>query len=126
MQESTFVEEYQSIAAALRRYSEGAARADSEHMRPSFSDQATVYYVDGEGKLAGGSVQTALFDALDGDFPESPDANTAVVRIDIVGTVASARVDTDNLAGVRYTDFFHLLKVDGRWLIISKAFHAHG
>ena len=76
MQESTFVREYQSIAAALHRYSEGAAQADSERMRPSFANQATVYYVDGEAKLAGGSVQEALFDALDGDFPESPDAET--------------------------------------------------
>ncbi|MEM9729334.1 MAG: nuclear transport factor 2 family protein [Myxococcota bacterium] len=126
MEEPTFVQEYQSIAAVLRRYSEGAAQASSEHMRPSFADQATVYYVDEGEKLAGGSVQQALFDALDGDFPESPAANGVVVRIDIVGTVASARVDTDNLAGVRYTDFFHLLKVDGRWTIISKAFHAHG
>ena len=126
MQEPTFVQEFQSIVATLHRYSEGAARADSEHMRPSFADQATVYYVDGEGELAGGSVQKSLFDALDGDFPESPDAETAVVRIDIVGQVASARVDTDNLAGARYTDFFHLLKVDGRWIIIGKAFHAHG
>ena len=41
------------------------------------------------------------------------------MRIDIVGTVASSRVDTDNLAGVRYTDFFHLLKVDGRWLFFA-------
>lgn len=125
MQETTFVQEHQAIVAALQAYNHGAAEADSARMRPSFADEATVYYVGADQQLAGGSAQTTLFEALDGDFPASPDAQASIVRIDIVGTAASARVDTDNLAGGRYTDFFHLLKVQGRWQIINKAFYAH-
>ncbi|EJM69986.1 hypothetical protein PMI29_01691, partial [Pseudomonas sp. GM49] len=47
------------------------------------------------------------------------------VSIDIVGTTASARVDTDNLSGFRFTDFFHLLKVEGEWTIVSKIYYSH-
>lgn len=81
MEEPSFVQEDQSIAAGLRRYSEGPAQASSEHMRHSFADQATAYYVDGDEKLARGSVQQALFDALDGDFPEPPDSKIQRVRL---------------------------------------------
>ncbi|MNV96708.1 putative lumazine-binding protein [compost metagenome] len=48
-----------------------------------------------------------------------------IVRIDIVGTAASARVDTDNVSGFCFTDFFNLLKVEGKWTIVSKIYHTH-
>jgi len=47
------------------------------------------------------------------------------VAIDVVGTVASARVESDNWTGHRFTDFFNLLKVDGEWKIMNKVFHLH-
>lgn len=49
----------------------------------------------------------------------------AIARIDIVGTAASARVDTDDISGFRFTDFFNLLKVEGRWTVVSKIYHTH-
>ena len=44
------------------------------------------------------------------------------ISIDIVGTAASVRVDMDDWTGHRFTDFFTLVKIDGRWQIISKVF----
>ncbi|WP_162246083.1 nuclear transport factor 2 family protein, partial [Variovorax sp. Root318D1] len=29
------------------------------------------------------------------------------------------------VSGFCFTDFFHLLKVEGRWTVISKIFHTH-
>lgn len=49
----------------------------------------------------------------------------AVVRVDIVGTAASARIDTDDISGFRFTDFFSLLKINGRWSVVSKIYHTH-
>ena len=54
-----------------------------------------------------------------------PEAKAAIVGIDIVGSAASARVDSDNLSGFRFSDSFHLLKVNGAWTIVSKIYHTH-
>lgn len=125
MDTPTYVQEHQAILDVLAAYNAGAAGADSAIMAPSFADQATVYSVAPQGTLAGGPVQDFLFKPVDTDLPKSPNAKPAVVAVDIVGTAASARVDTDDLAGMRFTDFFHLLKIDGSWKIVGKAFHMH-
>ena len=49
----------------------------------------------------------------------------SVVRVDIVGTAASARIDTDDISGFRFTDIFSLLKINGRWSVVSKIYHTH-
>lgn len=124
MSNSTFVQEYKAILEVLNKYNEGGAKADSSIMKPAFSDKATIFGVDENGKLVGGPIQ-GLFDIIDNDFKPSPNAAGAVVRIDIVGTAASARIDTDDISGFRFTDFFNLLKVDNKWTIVSKIYHTH-
>lgn len=124
MSKPTFVQEYQAILEVLTKYNEGGAKADSSIMKPAFSDKATLFGVDANGALVGGPIQM-LFDIIDNDFTPSPNAAGAVVRIDIVGTAASARIDTDGISGFRFTDFFNLLKVDGKWTVVSKIYHTH-
>lgn len=119
----TYVQEYNAIVAVLNQYNEGGAKADSTLMKPAFNPQATMFGVDGE-RLVGGAIQH-LYDVIDTSFRPSPEAQAAIVRIDIVGTAASARVDTDNVSGFRFTDFFNLLKVEGQWTIVSKIYHTH-
>jgi hypothetical protein len=123
MNTSTFVQEYNAILEVLNKYIAGVAKADSSIAKPAFHGQATMFFADAEGKLAGGPIQ-GLFEAIDGLKP-SPEAKGAVARIDIVGAAASARVDLDGICGFRFTDFFHLLKVEDKWTIISKIYHTH-
>jgi hypothetical protein len=47
------------------------------------------------------------------------------MRIDVEGTAATARIEIDNWTGHRFTDFFTLVKIDGRWLILNKVFFMH-
>jgi hypothetical protein len=123
MTNPTFVEDYNAIVDVLNKYNGGCAKADSSIMKPAFSEQATIFGID-KGKLSGGPIE-ALFKAIDTAFRPSPEAKAAIVRVDIVGTAASARVDTDNVSGYCFTDFFHLLKVDGKWTVVSKIYHTH-
>ncbi|EJM61563.1 hypothetical protein PMI30_05153 [Pseudomonas sp. GM50] len=123
MSSLTYVQEYNAIVEVLNQYNEGGAKADSALMKPAFNEQATMFGVDGD-KLVGGAIQN-LYDVIDTAFRPSPEAKAAIVRIDIVGTAASARVDTDNVSGFRFTDFFNLLKVEGKWTIVSKIYHTH-
>lgn len=124
MNNTTYVQDYQAIVAVLNQYNAGGAQADSSIMRPAFSSQATIFGVDGDDQLTGGPIE-GLFEIIDGAFRPSPQAKAAIVRVDIVGTAASARVDTDDISGFRFTDFFNLLKVQGEWTIVSKIYHTH-
>ena len=124
MNKPTFVQDYQAIVTVLNKYNDGCKQADSSIMKPAFNAQATMFSVDSDGKLAGGGIQT-LFDGIDSGFKPSPEAQGAIVRVDIVGTAASARIDTNDVSGFCFTDFFHLLKVEGEWTVISKIFHTH-
>lgn len=124
MNKPTYVPEYQAIVEVLNKYNEGCKQAKSSIMKPAFSEQATMFSVDGDGKLTGGPIQT-LFDSIDSAFRPSPEAQGVIVKIDIVGTAASARIDTNDVSGFCFTDFFNLLKVDGKWTVVSKIFHTH-
>jgi len=120
--EPTYVEEYLAISEVLNKYIEGCKQAKSSIMKPAFNEHATMYSVGPDGKLAGGAIPI-LFAGIDKDFRPSPDAKAAITRIEIVGTAASARIDANDISGISFTDFFHLLKVDGKWTVVSKIFH---
>lgn len=125
MSKPTYVEEYNAIVAVLDLYNNGGKQADSSIMKPAFSEQATIFGLNAEGKLDGGAIQN-LFDTIDSDvFYPSPDAKGVIVNVDIVGNAASARIDTNDISGFCFTDFFNLLKVDGKWTVISKIYHTH-
>lgn len=124
MSKPTHPQEYQAITAVLSKYIEGCRQAKSSIMKPAFHDQATMFSIDEKGALAGGQVQV-LFDGIDAGFKPSPDATSVITRIDITGSAASARVDCNDMSGFCFTDYFHLLKIDGQWTIVSKIFHTH-
>ncbi|NHZ88022.1 nuclear transport factor 2 family protein [Massilia sp. CCM 8733] len=124
MNKPTYVQDYQAIVDVLNKYNEGCKQAKSSIMKPAFSEQATMFSVDGDGKLTGGPIQ-GLFDGIDNAFRPSPQAQGGIVNVDIVGTAASARIDTNDVSGFCFTDFFNLLKVEGKWTVVSKIFHTH-
>ena len=124
MNKPSYVQDYQAIVEVLNQYLDGCKQAKSSVMKPAFSEQATMFSVDGDGKLTGGPIQ-GLFDGIDSAFRPSSEAQAAVVTVDIVGTAASARIDANDVSGFSFTDFFHLLKVEGKWTVVSKIFHTH-
>lgn len=124
MSNPAYVQEYNAIVDVLNKYNEGGKQAKSSIMKPAFSEQATIFGLDAQGGLAGGPIQ-GLYDTIDTAFRPSPEAKAVIARIDIVGTAASARIDTNDISGFCFTDFFHLLKVDGKWTVVSKIYHTH-
>ena len=46
-----------------------------------------------------------------------------ITSVDVVGNVASVTLkETDFAGGMSFTDYFHLIKVDDEWKILSKTF----
>ena len=122
MSQPTYVEEVNAITQTLQHYIDGARNGTGEAMKPAFHEGATIYGYVGPD-LFGGSIQ-GLFDWNDSNGA-AKDIQCRISSIDVVGTCANVRVDTDNWTGHRFTDFFNLVKFDGQWKIVSKVFYLH-
>ncbi|WCM60726.1 nuclear transport factor 2 family protein [Paenibacillus polymyxa] len=115
------IKDYQDIENVMNKYVEGVKSGSSEIMKNSFHKGATMYgYLEGAGLLEG-SINN-LYSFVDQSGP----ADKLLARIDItevIGTVASVRVELEGMHGANVVDLHQLLKVDGQWKIIGKVFH---
>ena len=119
---ATNVSDYDGIAKAVQHYIDGAKSGKGDDMKPAFHEDATIFGYIGPDLLAGPIQQ--LFDWNDQNGPAT-ELEARITSIDIVGTIATVRLELDNWTGHRFTDQYTMLKVDGEWKIISKVFHAH-
>ena len=122
MSDTSELDEYEAIRQCLQHYIDGAKSARGDDMKPAFHKDATIFgYVGAD--LFAGPIQ-GLFDWNDKNDP-SPELRAEITKIEIVGSIATVRLETDNWLGYRFTDMFTLLKTDGRWQIMNKVFHLH-
>ena len=126
----SYIFEYDAITETMNRYSEGVRTGNSGVMKPAFHENATFYGYY-EGKLLAGPIQI-LFDWVDANGP-SPDLEARIVNISIHETIATVRIELENLrgklageAGATLSDLFQLIRIDGEWKISQKSFHWHG
>jgi hypothetical protein len=122
MATATEMADYKAINAVIQHYIDGAVAGKGDLMRPAFHQEATIFGFAGPDFFAG-PIQ-GLYDWNDANGPAS-DLSSRIVNIDLVGTIASVRVESDNWTDFRFTDFFNLLKMDGEWKIMNKVFHLH-
>ena len=122
MTSSTGLSEYDAIARTVQIYIDSGKSGKGAEMKAAFHPEATIFgYVGTE--LFAGPIQQ-LFDWNDQNGPAT-ELQGRITSIDLAGTVATVRLELDNWTGHRFTDFFTLLKVDGRWKIMNKVFYLH-
>ncbi len=109
-------------ANVVQRYIDGAKSGKGADMEPAFHKDAWVFGFIGADMFAG-PIQK-LFDWNDQNGPATG-LQARIASIELIGTVATVRLELDNWTGHRYTDLFTLLKVDGEWKIMNKVFHLH-
>jgi hypothetical protein len=115
----TNLEDYEAITRVLQHYLDGAKSGKGSEMARAFHKDATVFgFVGPELDAAPVAI---LFDWTDKNGP----ATGIKAQIDIVGTIATVRLEIDNWLGSRFTDMFTLLKQNGDWKIMNKVFHLH-
>jgi hypothetical protein len=110
------------IEALLQTYIDGARTGSNDQLRPIFHEMATICGYVGPDLFAGPIA--AFYDWHTGNGPAA-DVKAGEVSIDIEGSAASARIEIENWTGHRFTDFFTLVRIDGRWQILSKVFYMH-
>ena len=114
--------EHDTIARTLETYINGGMSGKGDDMKPAFHRDATIFgYVGAD--LFGGPIKQ-LFDWVDQN-PPAKGLQSRITGIDLMGTIATARLELENWNGHRFTDMFTLLKTDGQWKIISKVFYLH-
>ncbi len=118
----TNVSEYGVIAKVVQHYIDGARSGRGVDMKPAFHKDATIFGYVGDDLFAGPIQQ--LFSWNDENGPATG-LQASIANIDLIGTVATVRLELDDWTGHRYTDLFTLLKVDGEWKIMNKVFHLH-
>ena len=112
----------QQIRQVIGVYFRGHATANADTMRAAFLPTAHI-----EG-IRNGVFTSWSVDQYVGGFrgTPAPDEATRTRVIDVVdrsGTAAMARATLKHGA-TTFTDYFVLLKSDGRWLIANKVYHA--
>ena len=114
--------EYDAISKTIQCYVDGGRSGRGDAMRPAFHQDATICgYSDGE--IFAGPIQK-LFDHVDHETPAAG-VQARLVSVDIIDTIAVARLELDDWNGHRYTDVFTLLKTGEEWKILSKVFHQY-
>lgn len=114
------VKDYQEIKEVVMRYVDGCAKGDVELAKTAFHKDAIMYgYLN--GNLCAGSIET-LYGAI-GQLGGDTATKSEVDIIEVTGTAATVRVVLEDWHGMGFTDFHSLVKMDGKWQIVSKVFH---
>ena len=110
------------ITRTVDLYVEGMRNGDGAKLREAFHPQAWMY-----GSLAGTRYDEPIGEliALVREHPADVDGSfqTRVVSVEQVGDAAFAVLEEQGFWGtVSMTDFFTLAQIDGKWMIVNKAF----
>ena len=111
-----------AVRAAIEHYFRGHATGQGEHFRKVFHPDSKLYAVR-DGKFW--TLTSEDYAARASGKPAADEAQRKrwIERVDISGNAAVAKVVLD-YPSVRFTDYMSMLKIDGRWMIVNKTFHA--
>ena len=110
---------YAQVETCIKKYLKGDAQKDFETLKPSFHPNATMKYVSSKS----GYQEFNALEAFAGDKGREPEKNRTdtIAYINITGNAAQAKVEVD-YPNITVVDYLHLLKIDGKWMIVNKIF----
>lgn len=115
--------EVREVRAVIEQYIKGSGTGDVGSLESIFHPNAVMFgYL--RGQLMDGGPKP-FFDLV-GSQPslqsQGADYRAEIASIRVDGDVATATLIEDGFFGMSFTDRFHLVRTDGRWLIVSKLF----
>lgn len=115
------ISEYEAVAAAAEKFVRSVAEGNSAYAKQLFTDDAVLFGIL-DGQLEHGSIEQFYRNV---DTVGAGDGFKA--RIDVLAveeTVAVVRVLEEKWGGrIDFTDFLLLLKLDGQWRCVAKAYN---
>lgn len=119
---ATRASEYSLITNVLEQYMNAARSGNGEAMKRVFHNKASIFGYVGDDIFADPIQHFFVWNENNGP---AVDLEGLIADIDLVDTVATARLELDNWTGLDFTDLFTLMKFDGEWKIMNKVFHLH-
>ncbi len=110
-----------AIKVPLENYMMGHKTGKAEYMKKAFYTEGNLM------SMRGGKYSTIEFEKFIGYFKGKPAKDEAmrkrwIERIDVTGNVAIGKIILD-YPNVKFTDYMSLLKINGEWKIVNKAFY---
>lgn len=116
--------EKEAVREIVQKYIDGTYKGDVQALRDCFHPKAVMNGYLQDQLLLGGP--EPFFENIKNN-PSMAEAGAPykgeITSVDVVGNVASVSIKEKGFAGsMAFTDFFHLIKEQGIWKIISKTF----
>jgi hypothetical protein len=119
---STQTADEREVRAALEHYLAGHATGDGAHFKMVFHPDSKLYF-NRDGQFSTRTSAEYIAGASGKPAADEAQRKRRIASVDVTGDAAMAKVELD-YPTVFFTDYFNLLKVDGKWLIVNKTFHA--
>ncbi len=123
----TTKEELARVEEAVNYYIKGTIERDFEFLAKGWHDEAKMFGIDKEKKLV---IYDKNFwkESLGKPLDDPKYKRTSeILSVDIVGTIASAKVKTvveHSKGSVIFMDLLNLLKINDSWQIVNKIYDA--
>ncbi len=115
------IREYKAVEEAAMKFVKSVAEGNSKYAKELFSDEAVLFgYLD--GKLEHGSIEQFYHNVDTVSGGENFKAHVDVLFVE--ETLAAVRVLEEGWGGrIDFTDVLLLLKMDGEWKCVAKAYN---
>ena len=117
--------ELQAIADTINLYVDGLHTGNIETLRKAFHPKAMMYGISPKAvtivEIEG------LYGFVSANEPPSKTGEPHqcfITSIQYAGKAASVEMIEESGYGSDYTNYFQLLKIDGKWVIVSKSYNA--
>lgn len=121
--ESATFDAHEAVISALQPYLDCATTGDFAALKDVMHEHARVVgWLQGEAHALS---TDELIEAL-GHIGAAPNARHRVTSLEVSGKVASVRIEWDDWAGIRFTDFILLADQGDGSKISAKVFDSHG
>ena len=109
------------VRAAVQKYVDGCAAADSAVVRDAFDEHSVMWgYLRPDYATMSGAAFAA--NVVGTAEPAGPEYSSEIHSIVVQGDVAHAVLDERGFLGADFRNFFGLIRRDGVWRITSKVF----
>lgn len=110
-----------AVRAVVEEYVAASVARDVARLKAIFHPQALMSGYLQDQKMVG-SLQPLY------DFLQQQQADTSgkhrweIPVLEVIGSIADVTLIEKNFFGMNFTTYFHLMKLDGSWKIVSKLF----
>ena len=110
------------VRAALEHYLLGHSTGDGAHFSQVFHPESRLTFIR-NGAYTTRTSADYIAGAAGKPAADEAQRKRRIVSVDVAGDAAMAKIELD-YPSTFFTDYFTLLKINGKWMIMNKTFHA--